>query len=42
MVHFWEMEREPPNVEFYSGPLLPLIEELGNVSLNAGTCVSYI
>ena len=42
MVNFWEMETEPPNMEFESGLLLPLVEELGNVSLNADTCVSYI
>jgi hypothetical protein len=41
MVNFWEMQTEPPDMEFEFGPLLPLVEELGNVSLNASTCVSY-
>ncbi|PNF21715.1 hypothetical protein B7P43_G10328 [Cryptotermes secundus] len=30
MVNFWEMETEPPNMEFESGLLLPLVEELDN------------
>jgi hypothetical protein len=34
MVNFWEMQPEPPNTEFELCPLLPLVEELGNVSLN--------
>jgi hypothetical protein len=42
MVNFWEMETEPPDMEFKLDPLLPLVEELGNVSLNADTCVSYL
>lgn len=30
MVHFWEMHTKP--LEFEFGPMLPLVEELGNIS----------
>lgn len=30
MVNFWEMETDPPDVEFKFDPLLPLVEELDN------------
>jgi hypothetical protein len=32
MVHFWDMNTEPFDSELEFAPVLPLIEELGNVS----------
>jgi hypothetical protein len=41
MVNFWEMQTQPLNEEFEFCPLLPLVEELGNGSLNVN-CVCFI